>query len=53
MVVLMEGMPKSVNFMDVRETFLRIDGVVKVHNLRVWALSADKIALAAHLAICK
>lgn len=53
MVVLMEGMPKGVNFTDVLETFMSIDGVVRVHNLRVWALSPDKIALAAHLAVSK
>lgn len=51
MIVLMEGMPKGVNFVDVLETFMSIDGVVRVHNLRVWALSPDKIALAAHLAV--
>lgn len=49
----MEGMPKGVNFTDVLETFMSIDGVVRVHNLRVWALSPDKIALAAHLAVSK
>lgn len=51
MMVLMEGMPKGVNFSDVLETFMSIEGVVRVHNLRVWALSPDKIALAAHLAV--
>ena len=30
---------------------MQIDGVVKVHNLRIWALSLDKPALSAHLAI--
>lgn len=53
MIVLMEGMPKGVNFGDVLETFTSISGVVRVHNLRVWALSPDKIALAAHLAVGK
>ena len=32
-------------------TFLAIDGVVRVHNLRIWALSINKVALGAHLAI--
>lgn len=32
-------------------TFLSLPGVVRVHNLRMWALSLDKTALAAHLAI--
>lgn len=49
--VLMEGLPKGIDFNSVLDTFLSIDGVVRVHNLRIWALSLDKTALAAHLAI--
>lgn len=52
-MVLMEGKPKGIDFEQVTETFLSIDGVQKVHNLRIWALSLDKIALSAHLAIRK
>ncbi|XP_014262598.1 zinc transporter 2-like isoform X2 [Cimex lectularius] len=51
LIVLMEGMPRDVDFNDVLNTFLDIEGVVAVHNLRIWALSLDKAALAAHLAI--
>ncbi|CAH1400239.1 unnamed protein product [Nezara viridula] len=51
LLVLMEGMPRDVDFNDVLETFLSIDGVVAVHNLRIWALSLGKTALAAHVAI--
>ncbi|GLG95016.1 Zinc transporter [Gryllus bimaculatus] len=51
LVVLMEGIPKGIDFAAVMNTFLQIDGVIKVHNLRIWALSLDKTALAAHLAI--
>ncbi|XP_073993060.1 proton-coupled zinc antiporter SLC30A2-like isoform X4 [Rhodnius prolixus] len=50
-VVLMEGMPKDVDFNDVLNTFLSIEGVVAVHNLRIWALTLDKTALAAHVVI--
>lgn len=46
-------MPRGVDFNDVLNTFLTIDGVQRVHNLRIWALSLDKTALAAHLAISK
>ncbi|XP_077298310.1 proton-coupled zinc antiporter SLC30A2-like isoform X2 [Arctopsyche grandis] len=49
--VLMEGSPKGLDFQEVCNTFLSIQGVVRVHNLRLWALSLDKTALAAHLAI--
>ncbi|KAK9505453.1 hypothetical protein O3M35_009511 [Rhynocoris fuscipes] len=50
-IVLMEGMPKDVDFNDVLNTFLSIEGVVAVHNLRIWALTLDKAALAAHVVI--
>lgn len=50
-IVLMEGTPKDVDFNDVLETFLSIEGVVAVHNLRIWALSLGKTALATHVAI--
>ncbi|XP_049803203.1 zinc transporter 2 isoform X2 [Schistocerca nitens] len=50
-IVLMEGIPKGIDFASVMNTFLQIDGVVRVHNLRIWALSLDKTALSAHLAI--
>ncbi|XP_014235481.1 zinc transporter 2-like isoform X1 [Trichogramma pretiosum] len=49
--VLMEGTPKGFDYSQVEQTFTKIDGVVKVHNLRIWALSLDKTALSAHLAI--
>lgn len=45
------GIPRGVEFTDVLNTFLGIEGVVKVHNLRIWALSLDKAALSAHLAV--
>lgn len=49
----MEGVPKFLDYTDVMDTFLQIPGVVRVHNLRIWALSINKIALAAHLAVGK
>ncbi|PSN42407.1 Zinc transporter 2 [Blattella germanica] len=52
MLVLMEGLPKGMDFLQVMNALTQIDGVVKVHNLRIWALSMDKMALSAHLAIC-
>ena len=47
------GLPRGLDFNVVQDTFLSIDGVLKVHNLRIWALSMDKTALSAHLAIRK
>lgn len=53
MNVLMEGIPKGFEYSQVESTFMQIEGVMKVHNLRIWALSLDKTALSAHLAISK
>lgn len=53
LMVLMEGKPSGVDFEQVSETFMGIDGVQRIHNLRIWALSLDKVALSAHLAIRK
>lgn len=50
-LVLMEATPNYLDYKEVMSTFLAIDGVVRVHNLRIWALSINKIALGAHLAI--
>ncbi|XP_053610133.1 proton-coupled zinc antiporter SLC30A2-like isoform X2 [Plodia interpunctella] len=51
LLVLMEGSPRGVDFQEVANTFLSLPGVVRIHNLRMWALSLDKTALSAHLAI--
>ena len=50
---LLLGIPRDVSFNVVQETFKSVDGIVAVHNLRIWGLTTDKTALAAHLAIGK
>lgn len=51
MNVLMEGIPQNINFSVAKDTFLRVPGIVTVHNLRIWGLTTDKTALSAHLVI--
>ena len=41
------------SFTVVQDTFLEVEGIVAVHNLRIWGLTTDKTALAVHLAIGK
>ncbi|XP_023170791.2 uncharacterized protein LOC111599386 [Drosophila hydei] len=53
LMVLMEATPDYMDYGEVQRTFLSIEGVEHVHNLRIWALSINKIALSAHLAIRK
>lgn len=51
LMVLMEASPKGIDFEEVMNILLNIKGVRKVHNLRIWALSLDKIAMSSHVAI--
>ena len=51
MGVLMEATPSDVSYDIVKETFLSVDGIKQIHNLRIWGLTTDKTALAAHLAV--
>lgn len=51
LLVLMEALPKGIDFEEVMKILVNIDGVKRVHNLRIWALSLDKIAMSAHVAI--
>ena len=41
------------SFSVVQEAFLSVEGIVAVHNLRIWGLTTDKTALSCHLAISK
>lgn len=41
---LRTGTPRSVRFADVFRQLEEVDGVRKVHNLRVWALTLDKVS---------
>jgi len=49
--VLMEATPSGISHNIVKNTFLNVEGIKQVHNLRIWSLTTDKTALAAHLVI--
>jgi len=49
--VLMMGIPKGIDYGVVDNVFLSVEGIVAVHDLRIWGLTTDKTALSAHLAI--
>ena len=51
--VFMEGMPTGIDFLEVQKMLIETPGVVTVHNLRIWSISLDKVAMSAHLAIDK
>lgn len=51
--VLLEATPSDINYEIVKNTFLGVEGIRQIHSLRIWGLTTDKAALAAHLAIDK
>lgn len=51
LLVLMEGNPMAATYAEVKESLGNVDGVVRVHNLRIWALSINKVAMSSHVAI--
>jgi len=51
LVVLLEGRPSSIDFRLVLDSLEQIEGVQKVHDLRIWALTMDKIAISVHLEV--
>ena len=49
--VLMQTVPKGIHLEDVRQTIESIDGVHKVHDLHVWAVTSDIFTLSAHAVV--
>ncbi|XP_038654436.1 zinc transporter 2-like isoform X2 [Scyliorhinus canicula] len=49
--ILMEGTPKGMDFNQVKECLLLIDGVKAMHSLHMWALTINQPVLSVHIAI--
>ncbi|CAK7289182.1 Zinc transporter 8 [Vulpes lagopus] len=49
-ILLMEGVPKNLNYSDVKELILAVDGVVSVHSLHIWSLAMNQVIVSAHVA---
>jgi cobalt-zinc-cadmium efflux system protein len=49
--VLMQAVPKGIRLEEVRETIESVDGVTKVHDLHVWAVTSDIYTLSAHAVV--
>jgi cobalt-zinc-cadmium efflux system protein len=47
--LLFDGVPEQVDFHAVRACLLALPGVVRVHDLHIWAMGSSRIALTAHL----
>jgi cobalt-zinc-cadmium efflux system protein len=49
--VLMEGVPRHLDVVEVRDALTGVPGVVGVHDLHVWTITSGREALSAHLVV--
>lgn len=49
--VVMEGVPGDIDLEEVRTAMTEIDGVAGIHDLHIWQVSSDRVALSAHVVI--
>jgi solute carrier family 30 (zinc transporter), member 2 len=47
--ILMESTPRYIDYSALEEALMEIDGVVSVHDLHIWSLSAEYVSLSVHL----
>ncbi len=52
-IILMAGVPEHLNYEQVGKDLLAIEGILEVHDLHIWYISANKAALAAHVVACR
>jgi cobalt-zinc-cadmium efflux system protein len=48
---LMEGVPLHLSLEEIAKTMAEVEGVTSVHDLHVWSLTAERIALSAHVVV--
>jgi cobalt-zinc-cadmium efflux system protein len=48
---LMEGVPLNLSLANIGQSMAERPGVLSVHDLHVWSLSSQKLALSAHIVI--
>lgn len=49
--ILLEGVPVGVDLEKVKAKMAKVEGVLDVHDLHIWAITSDKISLTAHLVV--
>ena len=49
--ILLEGVPDGINLKKLESAMQKIEGILNIHELHVWAISSDKISLTAHIVI--
>ena len=49
--ILLEGVPEGLSVMKINESLRSVDAVTNVHDLHIWNLSSDSVALSAHITL--
>lgn len=49
--VIMEGVPQHLELPDVGQAIATVNGINSVHDLHIWTVSSDTIALSAHVVV--
>lgn len=49
--VVMEGVPGNLDLEEVRRSMTAIEGVREIHDLHIWRVSSERVALSAHVVI--
>ncbi len=49
--VLLEGVPYGLDVEQIGASLARVEGVRSIHDLHVWALSSEQVALSAHVVV--
>lgn len=52
-LIFLEAVPEGINFDEVHETISAIPRVRNVHDLHIWSLSSNEIALSCHVSVQK
>ena len=47
----LDGVPSTIEFEKIKATALKIEGVIEIHHIHVWAISTTQNALTAHLVV--
>jgi len=48
---MLKGVPRNINYQEMKQDLMWLPGVKAVHSLNVWSLTMDKVVVSAHIAV--
>lgn len=49
--IVMEGVPRHLNLQEVGDFMAATDGVLQIHDLHIWQVNSERVALSAHVVL--